>query len=524
MNWFYVDQSIRFSPEDLKKIEDYAKIEIGLCPGSQLFFSGKIDSVLSNSPHPIHGSIVRLENMLIGRIVSLMNKEEYQTMSCEKTEDEMFLEVLLFENLKYEKQIYDNIEEHLDEMKHESKLFYDTIQGINDDKFIEKVRQLSRDKDAEIEKRLHVKNSKLREKYDLIQKKLELKSDKPPSLDYGNIDDLSDKIRLFEKMCRTFIVSSLSVEDNWWKQKIPKDVRTEALMTKERNEKVMNYSKSQNDLINFIDFSDIEKIILANKKYFESIKHWDQFTTYMQKIRTFRNELFHSRELHVQEKYHLNISISEILQMFQNSEQEYAIDTNGYTSRYKKPVSKNYFPKKFITPENNFELSKWEVLKMNNPKLKERDMQNIVYHVTKNPKSLLIWFSNYAKKEKIPIVHFECTSETTVEELVGRRNYARDSKEHEAGNIELGAFKLANELSEIHGSAIIFLENLGTINPNIQNLLIRDYLQWGKTSNQLSSIGITNYNKLNIIATDKSNLISKRISSYADFYRDDELG
>ena len=244
----------------------------------------------------------------------------------------------------------------------------------------------------------------------------------------------------------------------------------------------------------------------------------------MGKIATFRNELFHSRELSTLQKYHLNISISEILQMFQNSEQGYVIDKSGYASRYKKPVSENYFPENYIIPENNFELSEWELLKMNKPKFKELDKQNISYHITNNPKPLLIWFSNYAKKEKIPIVHFECTSETNVEELVGRRNYARDSKEHEAMNIELGAFKLANELSEIHGSAIIFLENLGTINPNIQNLLIRDYLQWGRTTSQLSSIGINNYNKLNIIATDKHNLISKRISSYADFYRDDELG
>jgi hypothetical protein len=519
-----VDQSIRFSPEDLRKIECYAKIEVGLFPGSQLFFSGKIDSVLSNSPYPIHGSIVRLENMLIGRIVSLMNKEEYQTMSCEKTEDEIFLEILYFENTKYEKQIYDNIEEHLAEMNHQSEWFYDTIQGIKDDKFIEKVRQLSLEKDAEIEKRLFTINSKLREKYDLIQKEIELKSDKLPSLDYENIDDLSDKIRLFEKMCRTFIVSSLSVEDNWWKQKIPKDVRTEASMTKERNEKVMNYSKSQSDLINFIDFPDIEKIILANKKYFKSIKHWDQFTTYMKKIHTFRNELFHSRELSVVEKYHLNISISEILQMFQNSRQEHVIDTSGaYTLRYKKPVSENYFPKDFITPENNFKLKKHELLMMNLPELKKHDTQNIFYHITKNPKSLLIWFSNYAKKEKIPLVHFECTSETTAEELVGRRNYTMDSKKDKGIGVELGAFKLANELSEIHGSAIIFLENLGTIAPNIQNLLIRDYLQWGRTDTQLSLFGIKNYHKLNIIGTDKSHLISKRLHDYANFFLDDEL-
>jgi hypothetical protein len=519
-----VDQNIRFSPEDLKKIECYAKIEVGLCPGSQLFFSGKIDSVLSNSPHPIHGSIVRLENMLIGRIVSLMNKEEYLTMSCEKTEDEMFLEVLLFENIKYEKQIYDNIEEHLAEMNHQSELFYDTIQGINDDKFIEKVRQLSLEKDAEIEKRLFAKWEKLKERYDSIQKEIELKSNELPSLDYENIDDLSDKVILFEKICRSFIVSSLSVKDNWWKQKIPKDVRTEALMTKERNEKVRNYSKSQGDLINFINLTDILKIILYNKKDFKSIKNWNKFQVYMGEIATFRNELFHSRELSFMEKYHLNISISQILQMFQNSEQEYAIDTSGYTSRYKKPVAENYFPKNFITPENNFELSQLELVVMNSPKMKKLDMQNIFYHITKNPKSLLIAFSNYAKKEKIPLVHFECNAETTIEELVGRRNYTTDSKESKAWGIELGAFKLANELSEIHGSAIIFLENLGTINPNIQNLLIRDYLQWGKTDDQLSLIRINNYNKLNIIATDQSNLISKRISSYADFYRDDELG
>ena len=72
MNWFYVDQSVRFSREDLKKIECYAKIEVGLFPGSQLFFSGKIDSVLSNSPHPIHGLIVRLENMLIEKLCIIM--------------------------------------------------------------------------------------------------------------------------------------------------------------------------------------------------------------------------------------------------------------------------------------------------------------------------------------------------------------------------------------------------------------------------------------------------------------------
>jgi len=519
-----VDQSIRFSPEDLKKIEDYAKIEIGLCPGSQLFFSGKIDSILSNSPHPIHGPIIRLENMLIGRIVSLMNKEEYLRIKNKKTEEESFLEILLYENIRYEKQIYDNAEDHLSEMNHQSNSFYETIAGINDDEIIEKVRQSTRENQAEIEKRLIETHGQLKKKFDIVEQELTEKLPKPLTLDYDKIDDLLDKISLFEKSCRSFIISTLSKEENWWKQKIPKDVRTYALETKETNEKKINYSKSQGDLINFINLPDIKKIILSNKKDFKSIKNWDEFQVNMDKVGTYRNELFHSRELEIMDKHHLNYCISHILQIFQNSKlQEYVIDTNGYTSIYKKPISENYIPKDLINPENSFELSKHELVMMNATKMGKIYAQNIFYHITKNPKSLLIWFSNYAKKEKIPIIHFECTSRTTVEELVGRRNYTIDSKKDEAMGIEIGAFKLANELSEIHGSAIIFLENFGTINPHIQNVLIRYYIEDGKTDQNLSLIGIKNYQKLTIIATDKSHLMSKKLYDYANFFLDDEL-
>ena len=512
-----MDQSVRFSREDLKKIECYAKIEVGLFPGSQLFFSGKIDSVLSNSPHPIHGTIIRLENMLIGRILSLMNKEEYLLHEIRKTKDETFLEMLLFENIRYEKQIYDNVEDHLSEMTHQSNLFHDAIQGINDDETIEKIRKLTLKKDAEIEKQLIKTHNQLKEKFEGVEQTLTEKSPKPLSLDYDKIDDLYYKISEFEKSCRSLIVLTLSKEENWWKQKIPKDVRTYALETKEKNGKKINYSKSQGDLINFINLPDIQKIILSNKKDFESITNWDEFKVYMDKIGIFRKELAHSRELEIRDKHHLNYCISNILQMLKNNNSEYIMEDgiSGPSLNYKKPIPENYIPKDFIKIKNNFKLKKGFLSAMKSKVIGE----NLLYQITKNPKKHLICLSNWAKTEKIPIVHLECNSEMNHVELIGRRNYTLD-KDGNYG-VELGALKLANELSKIHGSAILFLENIGSLNPNYQKSMIREFLEYKEIQHTAKiPFGMRNHEKLIIVGTDESNIISDRLSPFSFYFND----
>jgi len=485
-----VKQKTRFFPKDISKKGFFAKIEVGYFPGSQNFFLGKIDEVISESNFCIHGALVRLENGLIGRIVILMNEEEFNEIQSKKTEMDIFLELLLFQNITYEQKIYDNATEYLSEMNHQSQEFYGES-PISDEQ-----KKIIHERIASLEKNLISTHKKLLRKFTITQKEIKGKTAKKMPFDSKGLDKFHEKLSNFERFCRGFIVETLSTDEKWWKQRIPDDIRNNALERKEHHEKSKTTSTSY-DLIDFIDFGDITKIILSNKKYFKSIKNLDAFKVKMEDLGRYRNELAHSRELEQIEKYNFNACIYYILQMFQSITTEVVTENNprGTHMQYKKPIPEQHIPSEFITlgEKPNLEEGFKEMT------LIKRDISIVI---SKDFGDFLINLSNWAKKQQIPIIQLECTSETTYVEFNGRKNYTQGKNDDPIG-IELGALKLANELSEIHGSAILLLENIENLSPLHQDGTLLPFMKWGEIpSGQTKDfVSMINHKKLKIIGT-----------------------
>ena len=189
--------------------------------------------------------------------------------------------------------------------------------------------------------------------------------------------------------------------------------------------------------------------------------------------------------------------------------------------QYKKPISRHYFPSTFVNPKKNLDLEKGFKKMM----LVKRYISIIT---SQDFRDFLIILSNWTKKQQIPIVQLECTSQTTYVEFNGRRNYTLDNSGSIMG-IEAGALKLANELSEIHGSAILLLENIENLSPLHQDGTLLPYLKWddlpsGQTKDQVS---MENYNKLKIIATHnqlkkgESSDLSPRLGHFCTYHNFD---
>ncbi len=511
-----MEEKTRFFPDQIPKHDTFAKIETGFFPGSGNFFIGKIDEIISKSSFCIHGVIVRLENGLIGRIVHLLDSEEYEKIQLQKTEKDMFLELLLFQNLIYEQKIYDNISESLEEITQQGRAFYGEV-PLSDE-----AKKSIREHTDSLEEKMIVTHKKMMKKVSKIRKEIEHKSDQKVEFDVEQLDGLRDKLAEFEKISRSFIMDTLSKDKNWWKQRIPEDVRKSASEKKERNEKSKTYAESLTyHLIDFTDFGDIAKIILSNKKYFNMIKDWDAFKVKIGELVKYRNDLYHSRELLKVDKYNFNVCIYHILQMFDNHVVEFVSEEMIQESRfmkYKKPIPEEHFPLASIKQKED-------------PKL-DNDFKIIMATkikpslvISKNHECFLTHLSNWAKKEKIPIVQFECTSETLFSDFAGRRDYTTNSKDGVIG-VELGAMKLANELSDIHGYAILILENIGNLGSYFQDGFIRPFLDWGELPSGQTKEMITmkNHKKLKIIGTQiqlkkgEEYLLSPRLSEFFGYY------
>ncbi|MBE0516415.1 MAG: hypothetical protein IBX41_03340 [Methanophagales archaeon] len=128
-----------------------------------------------------------------------------------------------------------------------------------------------------------------------------------------------ETLKELETKLRGFISSKLeSITPNWWKERIPDDVRKRAEERKAKNEKLWPWH-TQKDLhpIHYIDFTDYVKII-TRKDNWEGIfvavfKEKEIISVKLKELESIRNAIAHSRELDNEETEKFRIYAREIL-------------------------------------------------------------------------------------------------------------------------------------------------------------------------------------------------------------------
>lgn len=126
-------------------------------------------------------------------------------------------------------------------------------------------------------------------------------------------------VRLYflEKMLRRCVVDVLSrINEKWWKQNVPGDVRIEAERRKNEEEQKLGPTLNLHPIW-YIDFMDYVEIITRGdnwKQAFEQIfKNKDDFRVTMQKLAPIRNKIAHMRPLTGREKKNLDVLSEDIL-------------------------------------------------------------------------------------------------------------------------------------------------------------------------------------------------------------------
>jgi len=125
-------------------------------------------------------------------------------------------------------------------------------------------------------------------------------------------------LKNLEESLRQFIECELStLNEKWWKQLIPGDVRRIAEKRKKGDEKRKTWNYEKQPLINYIDFNDYAKIIINKnnwKEIFQFIFHdRNKIESKLNEIEPVRNAISHSRDLDKIEERQLKFYSEEIL-------------------------------------------------------------------------------------------------------------------------------------------------------------------------------------------------------------------
>lgn len=141
------------------------------------------------------------------------------------------------------------------------------------------------------------------------------------------VKDDSDYYQVLQKLeqnMRPCISENLSkISTEWWKQRVPEDVRKNAEKRKKKNESPWLWIKGGNPLIDFIDFTDYGKIITRKDNWSEVFRYIfedkEQLLSKLKELEPIRNTIMHSRNLTKKQKERLQLYSDDILLLIKNA-------------------------------------------------------------------------------------------------------------------------------------------------------------------------------------------------------------
>ncbi len=125
-------------------------------------------------------------------------------------------------------------------------------------------------------------------------------------------------LKNLEENIRRFLEQELSeLNSQWWKQRIPGDVKQNAEGRKQKDELRKNWDYEKQPLISYIDFTDYEKIITQKNNWNDIFQHifHDKIAISgkLKEIEPIRNAISHTRNLDPHEEKQLRFYSEEIL-------------------------------------------------------------------------------------------------------------------------------------------------------------------------------------------------------------------
>jgi dnd system-associated protein 4 len=134
-----------------------------------------------------------------------------------------------------------------------------------------------------------------------------------------NTTDCTDLLTILEIELRAFIATRLSsVNEKWWKQRIPEDVRTRAEKRKhDREEPYPGREKQDRSLWDYLDFPDLKTIITQKNNWDDTFKQVfiksEIVQVKLDEINPFRNDIAHHRDIPLHDREIFVSNIRQIL-------------------------------------------------------------------------------------------------------------------------------------------------------------------------------------------------------------------
>lgn len=268
--------------------------------------SGIVKEILTKEfSHP-YGIEVLLENGIIGRVKEIIDSDEQRKEKNQS--DQTIIEGIT--ELEKERLATSNI---LNELKNEleNKKEYD----------LSKTHSLLQSNLSELEEKCAAKKEeldKLEDKIEIARKHLLMNGGQSDaaqkseskitslSVDFDVTKDtlMKQNIGILERQFRKMIIYAFKDIPNWWKARIPGDVKAKA------SERKKEYENSgalrelpEYELIEFVDFPEYRKIIIEGKNWDEVFSKIlpkskkDVFIIKMEELEAIRNHLYHNRRI-----------------------------------------------------------------------------------------------------------------------------------------------------------------------------------------------------------------------------------
>ena len=213
-------------------------------------------------------------------------------------------------------------------------------------------------------------------------------------------------LKKLEEKIRQFLEQELSeLSSQWWKQRIPGDVKENAEKRKEKDEQRKNWNYTKQPLISYIDFTDYEKVITQKNNWEDVFQHIFRdkpaISSKLKEIDPIRNAISHTRNLDVYEVKQIKFYSEEILRSI-----SYYIVNKSKTNFEKIKITKPILstPLTVSFDRSVYPINSTVHLRANIPKLITNEA--LIFQIFNNKKKIIferkISFSDIPAKELDP--------------------------------------------------------------------------------------------------------------------------
>lgn len=125
-------------------------------------------------------------------------------------------------------------------------------------------------------------------------------------------------LKELEQKLRHVIENEISkISSDWWKQRIPNDVRENALQRKKKNDSPWNWVSGGSPLIDYVDFTDYAKIISRRDNWNDVFRNIfgnkEELVSKLKELEPIRNTIMHSRNLNKKQIKRLHLYASDFI-------------------------------------------------------------------------------------------------------------------------------------------------------------------------------------------------------------------